>query len=33
MLVQKSSSLVDGIPALAAESIYSMLLGKAGEVI
>jgi hypothetical protein len=33
MLVQKSSSLVDGTPALAAESIYGMLLGKAGQEI
>jgi hypothetical protein len=33
ILVQKSSALVEGAPALAAESIYGMLLGKSGEVI
>ncbi len=33
MLVQKSSALVEGTPALAAESIYCMLLGKAGNEI
>lgn len=33
MLVQKSSSLVEGTPALAAESIYSMLLGRTSETI
>jgi hypothetical protein len=33
ILVQKSSALVEGTPALAAESIYGMLLGKSGEVI
>ncbi len=33
ILVQKSSSLVEGKPALAAESIYGMLLGKTGDEI
>jgi hypothetical protein len=33
ILVQKSSSLVDGTPALEAESVYGMLLGKTGEEI
>jgi hypothetical protein len=33
MLVQKSSSLVEGTPALAAESIYRMLLGETAEEI
>jgi hypothetical protein len=33
ILVQKSSSLVEGTPALAAESVYGMLLGKTGEQI
>jgi hypothetical protein len=33
VLVQKSSSLVDGTPALEAESVYGMLLGKTGEEI
>jgi hypothetical protein len=33
MLVQKSSGLVPGTPALAADTIYGMLLGKSGEVI
>jgi hypothetical protein len=31
--VQKSSSLVEGTPALEAESVYGMLLGKTGEEI
>jgi hypothetical protein len=31
--VQKSSSVVDGTPTLAAASVYGMLLGKAGEEI
>ena len=33
VLVQKSSSLVEGTPALEAESVYGMLLGKTGEEI
>jgi len=33
ILVQKSSSLVEGTPALAAESVCGMLLGKTGEEI
>jgi TIR domain len=33
MLVQKSSALVPGTPALAADTIYGLLLGKAGEDI
>jgi hypothetical protein len=33
VLVQKSSALVPGTPALPAESIYGMLLGKSGDVI
>ena len=33
ILVQKFSSLVEGTPALAAESVYGMLLGKTGEQI
>jgi hypothetical protein len=33
VLVQKSSSLVEGTPALEAESVYGMLLGRTGEEI